>query len=67
MTEDERQAMFGEVIAKCKANEGASDDEVQAAIAHAPPTSRASQCFHACIMENIGVVRKMYLKNLGKN
>lgn len=56
MTEAETEAMFGELIAKCKATEGVSDDEVQAAIANAPPSSRAAQCFHACMMESIGVV-----------
>lgn len=65
MTESERQAMFGELIAKCKASEGVSDDEVQAAIANTPPSSRAAQCFHACMMESIGIVRKIYLNIFG--
>lgn len=58
MSEDEKKAMFEELIGKCKASEGASDNDIQQAIAHAPPTTPQGQCFHACIMESVGIVWK---------
>lgn len=48
--------MVMDLIGKCKAKEGVSDSEVQDAIAHAPPKSREAQCFHACVMETLGIV-----------
>ncbi|KAJ6638792.1 General odorant-binding protein 28a [Pseudolycoriella hygida] len=56
LSEDERQAMFADLIGVCKTQEGASDSEVQDAVANLPPTTRSAQCFRACIMENIGLM-----------
>lgn len=48
--------MFAELIGKCKGAEGASDSDVQEVVAHQPPSTRAGQCFNACIMESLGLV-----------
>lgn len=48
--------MVADVMGKCKAQEGPSDSDIQEVIAHAPPTTRAGQCFNACMMESFGIV-----------
>ncbi|KAJ6633937.1 General odorant-binding protein 28a [Pseudolycoriella hygida] len=55
-TEEERLAMFTELIGNCKAKEGASDNDVQEAIEHKPPTTQQGRCFNACMMENLGIM-----------
>lgn len=56
MSEDERKAMFADLIGKCKAKEGATDSDVQEAMAHLPASTRTGACFNACIMESLGLV-----------
>lgn len=56
--------MFADIIGKCKAKEGATDNDVQEAIAHAPPTTRTGQCFNACMMETLGIVWNLTLNIL---
>ncbi|XP_037042919.1 general odorant-binding protein 28a-like [Bradysia coprophila] len=56
LTEEERQSMIMELVGKCKSAEGASDADVQGAMAQQPPTTRSGQCFHACMMETLGVM-----------
>ena len=52
--------MIAELIGKCKSAEGASDTDVQEALAHQPSSTRSGQCFNACIMESLGLVMKRY-------
>ncbi|XP_037038586.1 general odorant-binding protein 28a-like [Bradysia coprophila] len=56
LTREEEEAMIAELIGKCKSAEGASDSDVQEAMAHIPPTTRPGQCFNACIMESLGLM-----------
>lgn len=53
--------MVGELVGKCRGAEGASDSDVQGAMAYLPPTTRPGKCFHACIMETLGIVRTFFL------
>lgn len=57
MSEEQKNALLAQVVAECKAQEGASDADVQDAMEHKPPKSRPAQCFHACLMETFGIVR----------
>lgn len=49
--------MFKDLLANCKAQEGASDSDIQELIVHQPPSTRAGQCLNACVLENVGFVR----------
>lgn len=53
--------MIAELIGKCQSAEGASDSDVAEAMAHKPPSTRAGQCFNACVMESLGLVMKHLL------
>lgn len=57
MSEGEREAMIADLLAKCKAQEGATDSDIEGALAYAFPTTRSGQCFHACMMESLGVMK----------
>lgn len=44
------------LAAECAAQEGASDDDIKAALAMEMPTSRLGKCLNACIGEKTGIV-----------
>lgn len=49
--------MYKDLVGHCKAQEGATDADVQEMISHQPASTRSGQCLNACIFENIGFVR----------
>lgn len=49
--------MAGKLLESCSAKEGATADEVAKTIAHQMPTTKGEKCLHACIGENLGLVR----------
>lgn len=51
--------MYNELVTNCKAQEGASDLDVQEMAMHQPPSTYTGQCLNACAMEAVGIVRKM--------
>lgn len=52
--------MYKDLMTSCKAKEGATDADVQELASHQLGSTRTAQCLNACIMENIGFVRKIF-------
>lgn len=52
--------MYKDLVTNCKAQEGASDADVQEMASHQLPSTRPGQCFNACVLENIGFVRRIF-------
>lgn len=57
MSEEERQAMYMELIGGCKVQEGSTDADVQEIVSKEIPTARSGHCLNACIFEKSGLVR----------
>ncbi|XP_037036887.1 general odorant-binding protein 28a-like [Bradysia coprophila] len=57
LSEEERQAMFIDIVTNCKAQEGASDSDIQEMANHQPPSTHAGQCLNACTMEAVGIMK----------
>lgn len=53
--------MYQDLVGKCRAQEGASDADIQEMAAHQPPSTSSGKCLNACIMESVGIVRKSLL------
>lgn len=47
---------FMAIAKECQGKEGASDADIQAALAFKLPTTKPGKCLHACVGETIGVV-----------
>lgn len=52
----EQKEMIHNKIVECAAKEGGSDADVQAIMAHTPPTTHAGKCVGACVAEAGGLV-----------
>lgn len=46
------------IVMNCMANEGASEADLAEIMDLKLPSTKSGQCFNACIMEAVGVVRK---------
>lgn len=48
--------MFFDMVNNCKAQEGATDADVQEIATQQIPSTRSGQCLQACIFESAGMV-----------
>ncbi len=49
--------MYKDLVQNCKAQEGASDSDIQEIASHKLPSTRPGQCLNACVLENVGMVK----------
>jgi hypothetical protein len=49
--------MMMKVVKACKESTGASDEDLQKFLMHAPPENKFQKCLFSCVMGGLGMVR----------
>lgn len=56
MTNEQKMAMWKGLADGCSGKEGATNADVEEALAEKMPTTRGGKCLHACVGETVGIV-----------